>query len=154
MNEHHNLQLKERNLSPTKEALEPILGKSYAAYEALQYALPDLDIEQNWQWYTPYKVWCAKGQYFWVSIRGARKEKVLYWLYVYSEYFCVAVWFKEKNRDELLKSCVSDKTKKMIYDAGNKMGLATFPVLFKIVSEEELIDVYTLIDCKKKMEAK
>jgi len=154
MDNHKNIQLRERDVTPTREVLEQVLGNSYIAYEMLQDALPDLEMEQDWKWYTPHKVWCAKGQYFWTSARGTRKEKVLYWLHVYEGYFNVAVWFKEKNRDEVLKSNVSQKTKQMIYDAKTEMGMPTFPVVFKVTSPEELDDIYTLIDCKKKLEAK
>ena len=38
----------------------------------------------------------AKGQCFWTTRRGTKKEKVLYWLYVYKGCFNVTVWFKEK----------------------------------------------------------
>ena len=82
--------------------MEQILGDSYAAYETFQDALPGLEMEHERQWYAPYKAWFAKGQYFWATPRGTRKEKTLYWLYVYEGYFIVAVWFKEKNRAEVL----------------------------------------------------
>ena len=51
-----NLQLRDPIVTPTCELLECILGGSYAAYEALQNALPGLEMEQEWQWYTPHKL--------------------------------------------------------------------------------------------------
>lgn len=111
MNSNENLQLKNPEVMPTREMLENILGGSYAAYEALQDALPILEMEQEWQWYTPYKAWFARGQHFWTTKRGTKKEKTLYWLYVYEGYFSVAIWFKEKNRMELLNANVSEKNK-------------------------------------------
>jgi len=153
MDNHKGLQLKERDVTPTSEVLEKVLADSYIAYEIFQDMLPALEMEQNWMWYTPHKVWCAKGQYFWVTPRGTRKEKVLYWLHVYEGYFNVAVWFKEKNRDEVLKSDVNAKTKQMICDAKTEMGLPTFPVVFKVTTPDSLADIRTLIECKKKIEA-
>ena len=152
MNDHENLQLREPQVTPTRELLEQILGDSYAAYETFQDALPGLEMEQEWQWYTPYKAWFAKGRHFWVTPRGARKEKNLYWLYVYDGYFSVAVWFKEKNRMEVLRADISEKTKKLIRDAETMGKLPTFPVVFDITTVEPLADIYLLLDCKKRIE--
>ena len=60
MNRNADLQLRDPLVTPTRELLECILGGSYTAYEALQDALPGLDMEQEWQWYTPHKAWFAK----------------------------------------------------------------------------------------------
>ena len=116
MDNHEKLRLREPEVTPASEVLEQALGDSYAAYEAFQDALPNLEIEQEWQWYTPYKAWFAKGQHFWTTPRGARKEKNLYWLHVYEGYFSVAVWFKERNRAEVLMADVSEKTRQLIRD--------------------------------------
>ena len=114
--------------------------------------MPGLEMEQEWQWYTPHKAWFAKGQYFWTTLRGARKEKNLYWLYVYEGYFSVAVWFKEKNRAEALMADVRKKTKQLIRDAETMGKMPTFPVVFDITTVEPLADIYVLLDCKKKLE--
>ena len=147
-----NLRLKDPDVMPTSEILAQALGSSYAVYETFQESLPHLEIEQEWQWYTPYKAWFAKGQHWWTTPRGTRKEKNLYWLYIYDGYFSVAVWFKEKNRLELLNADVSEKTKQMICDAKTMGKLPTFPVVFDITTAEPLADIYALIDCKKRLE--
>lgn len=152
MNSNENLQLKDPEVMPTREMLENILGGSYAAYEALQDALPNLEMEQEWQWYTPYKAWFARGQHFWTTKRGTKKEKTLYWLYVYEGYFSVAIWFKEKNRMELLNANVSEKTRELIGDADTMGKLPTFPVVFDIKTIEPLTEIYELLDCKKRLE--
>ena len=152
MNCQENLRLRNPELIPTNEVLEQTLGESFGAYETFQEALPSLEIEQEWQWYTPHKAWFARGQYFWITPRGTRKEKTLYWLYVYDGYFCVAVWFKEKNRTEILDANVSVKTKELIRNAKTAGKVPTFPVMFDITTDELLADIYTLIDCKKRLE--
>jgi len=152
MSNHERLRLREPGAPPTSEVLERALGDSYAAYETFQEALPLLEIEQEWQWYTPYKAWFAKGQHWWTTPRGARKEKNLYWLYVYEGSFDVAVWFKEKNRAEILTADVGEQTKQLIRDAETMGKLPTFPVVFGIRTTEPLADIYTLIDCKKRLE--
>ena len=152
MNQHENLQLRDPGITPTCELLEQLLGGSYAAYEALQDALPELEMEQTWQWYTPHKAWFAKGQHFWTTPKGTKKEKTLYWLYVFDEYFDVAVWFKEKNRAEILSANVSEKTKQVILNSGTFGKVPTFPVVIKVTSTAALADIYTLIDWKKRLE--
>jgi len=152
MNDHKKLRLRDPEMTPTSEVLEQILGDSYAAYETFQDALPNLEIEQEWQWYTPHKAWFAKGQHFWITPRGTRKEKNLYWLYVYEGSFSVAIWFKEKNRTEVLMADVSEKTLQLIHDAKTMGKLPTFPVTFDITSAEPLADIYALLDCKKGIE--
>lgn len=152
MDNHENLWLKDPKVLPTNELLKQTLGDSYAAYEAFQNALPQLEIEQEWQWYTPYKAWFAKGQHCWTTKRGTKKEKTLYWLYVYEKHFSIAVWFKEKNRLEVLGANVSEKTTQLIQNAKTMGKLPTFPVVLDITTVEPLTDIYTLLDCKKKTE--
>jgi len=152
MNDHEKLQLRDPEVMPTNEILEQTLGDSYAAYEILQDFLPNLEIEQEWQWYTPHKAWFAKGQHFWTTPRGTRKEKNLYWLHVYEGCFSLAVWFKEKNRTEILHADVSKKTKQLIHDAETMGKVPTFPVVFDVTTDEPLADIYELIECKKQLE--
>ena len=152
MKDYGKLQLRDPGIIPTCSMLEQTLGDSYAAYEILQDALIHLEIEQDWQWYTPYKAWFAKGQHWWTTPRGAKKEKTLYWLYVYDGYFSVAVWFKEKNRTKILTTDVSEKTKQLIRDAKTMGKLPTFPVIFDITTDEYFIDIFELLDCKKRIE--
>ena len=152
MSKSENLQLRNREAMPTSEILEQTLGESYAAYEAFQEGLPNLDIEQEWQWYTPHKAWFARGQHWWTTPRGTNKEKTLYWLYIYKGFFSVAVWFKEKNRYEAMKANVSEKTQQLILDAKTHGKMPTFPVILDISSSEPLSDIYALINCKKRLE--
>ena len=152
MSNHGNLFLKEQAIEPTIGTVEQALGDSYPAYEIFQNALPNLELEQEWQWYTPYKAWFARGQHRWATPRGTKKEKTLYWLYVYEGYFDIAIWFKEKNREEILKADISEKTTQLIRNAETMGKLPTFPVVFGITTAESLADIYTLIGCKKLLE--
>ena len=152
MDKHEKLQLREREVLPTSELLKQTLGNSYTVYETFQNALAGFGIEQQWQWYTPHKAWFAKGQHKWTTPKGAKKEKNLYWLYVYEGFFSVAVWFKEKNRMEALNADVSDKTKHLILDGKTMGNMPTFPVVFDITTDEPLADIFTLMEYKKRIE--
>jgi len=152
MNNYEKLRLRNPDIMPTSEILEQVLGGSFSAYEAFQEALPELEIEQEWQWYTPHKAWFAKGQHFRTTTRGTRKEKNLYWLHVFEGTFSVAVWFKEKNREEILYANVSEKTMQLIHNTETMGKVPTFPVVFDITTDESLADLCTLIECKKELE--
>ena len=152
MHKHNELQLRDATAPPTSRDLEQTLKNSYTAYEAFQKALPGLEIEQEWQWYTPYKAWFARGQHRWTTPRGTKKEKTLYWLHVFDGHFNVAVWFKEKNRIEAINSDVSDKTRQLIIDTNTIGKVPTFPVIVDITETEPLEDIFTLIECKKRLE--
>ena len=152
MESHDKLRLRDREVFPISEILEQTLGDSYCAYEVFQDSLPNLEIEQEWQWYTPHKAWFARGQHRWTTPRGVMKEKTLYWLHVFEGYFNVVVWFKEKNRMEALNADVSEKTKHMILDARTMGNMPTFPVVFDITTTESLTDIYGLINHKKRIE--
>ena len=152
MDKSEMLRLRDPEVAPTGVVLEQVLGDSYAAYEILQDELPRLEIEQEWQWYTPHKAWFGRGQHFWTTPRGNHKEKTLYWLHVFEGYFDVAVWFKEKHRMEATNANVSERTRQMILDAKTMGKVPTFPVIFNITTPEPLADLFTLIECKKLIE--
>jgi len=152
MNNHNELQFKDPATPPSSLDLEQTLKDSFAPYKALQEALPRLEIEQEWQWYTPYKAWFARGQHRWTTPRGTKKEKTLYWLHVFCGRFSVSVWFKEKNRIEALNADVSDKTRQLISDTATMGKVPTFPVVIDITTSDSLADVFTLIECKKRLE--
>jgi len=152
MNHHEKLRLKDPDMPPTNELLMQTLAGSYAASDAFQDSLPGLALEQDWQWYMPHKAWFAKGQHFWTTPRGTKKEKNLYWLHVYEGRFSVAVWFLEKNRFEILHADVSGDAKQIIREAKTFGKMATFPVVIEVTGIESLADIYTLIDYKKRLE--
>ena len=151
------MRLREADITPTPALLkEIILGTSYDAYTKFQEGLEQVEIDQVWQYYPCMgtKAWLARGVFKWITPRCANKEKNIYWLSAWDGYFRVAIWFKEKNRAEILNAYVSDETKKLIRSAkmlGPKMQ--TFPVEFEVRTTEPLADIFTLIKYKKRLEA-
>jgi len=151
MGKHNAYGLKSPLEVPTNDVLAVVLGNSFAAYEVLQATLPQLDIEQHWQWYTPYNAWFAKGNHGWTTPKGTRKETNLYWLYPYQGYFRMALWFLEKHRGELLSAEVSEATKQIILDSRTQGKMATFPVALDVTTPENLADILVLIEWKKRL---
>jgi len=86
------------------------------------------------------------------ATRRTRKEKTLYWLHVFEGCFDVAVWFREKNRAELLAADVSSKIRRLICAAETFGKVLTFPLVIDVTTEESLADIYALIELKKKLE--
>ena len=64
----------------------------------------------------------------------------------------MAVWFKEKNRAEATRENISEKTKQIISESATFGKVPTFPVVFEIRGGEPLNDIYTIINCKKRLE--
>ena len=154
MSKHDNLRLREANVTPTSEVMRKVLGSSYDAYAAFQRELAGLELEQVWQYYMGCtKSWMARGQYKWTTPRGTNKEKTIYWLSVWDGYFKVTVWFLEKNRFEILKADVSEKTKQVIRGAKTLGKMNTFPVEFDVTDAKPLADICELIKYKKRLEA-
>ena len=155
MYDNEKLQLRDAAERPSAEGLAQALKSgSFTSYEAFAEALAGLEIEQEWQWYTPHKAWFAKGMHFWTTARGTRKEKNLYWLHVFDGFFEVAVWFLEKNREYLLNADLSDEVKQTVFEAKTFGKLATFPVMVRVEKVGQLADVYELIEWKKRLETK
>ena len=68
------------------------------------------------------------------------------------DYLILWCFFARKNRTEVLRADISEKTKKLIRDAETMGKLPTFPVVFDITTVEPLADIYLLLDCKKRIE--
>jgi len=155
MSKNKDLRLNEPDIFPTNEVIAGVLGAGYGTYAKFLEGLTGLELENEWKYFAHCtKSWLARGQYRWTTMRGAKKEKVIYWLSACDGYFNVTVWFLGKNRMEILQSDVSEETKKIIRNAkvfGTNMN--TFPVEFSPVTNEKLADIFTLIKYKKKMEA-
>lgn len=152
MEHHEELALRNAAISPTDELLAAILGEGYGTYAALQAALPSLELEQAWQWYAPHRAWLARGQHVYTTKRGTKKEKTHYWLHVYDAHFCVAVWFKEKNRGALLCADLPEQAKSRIRRAETMGKLPTFPVLLDLSADAPLSELFALLALKKELE--
>lgn len=150
-----NMRLREKEVTPTHEVIEKAIGSSsFSVYETFLDGLADFDIELLWQYYAcSCKSWMARGQYVWVSPRGAKKEKNIFWLSAWDGYFTVAVWFLGKNREKVLDLKISKETKQKVMNAKIFGKMNTFPVEFSITDVKQLADVYELIKCKKALEA-
>jgi hypothetical protein len=151
------LRLRDPDIFPSTEVLAEVFGDSYGAYEVFRDALAGLDIELEWKYYpSPMcgKCWLAQGKYRYITPRGANKDKTIFWFSAWDGYFNVAIWFKEINRDEILRADVSDETKKLIRNAKLfSQKMRTFPLEFEVRTAEQLADIYTLIRYKKRLEA-
>ena len=77
MNDHENLQLREPQVTPTRELLEQILGDSYAAYETFQDALPGLEMEQESMVYSLQGLVCKRTTLLGNAERSQEREKPL-----------------------------------------------------------------------------
>jgi len=151
------IRLTDPAVTPTPDVIKAALGSnSYGAYQKFLSGLADLEIENEWKYYPCFcgKAWMARGEYRWTTPRGANKVKNIYWMSAWDGYFVVAVWFKEDNRAEALRSDVSEHTKKLIR-AGKMFSpkMRTFPVEFEVRETQQVADIFTMLRLKQKLEA-
>ena len=142
-------ELKDNSAEPTDDVIKQALGNLYDVYLDFLELINRIEVEQNWQWYKPYKAWLAKGQYWYLNSRGIKKEKNLYWLHVYKGYFYVVVWFLEKDREQVLKVCKSEEIKNTVMNSAILGKMKTFPVMIKVADNKFLLDIHLLIELRK-----
>ncbi len=79
-----------------------------------------------WKFFNDGKVWLAKGEYRWVSPRGANKAKPIFWLSIWKGYFEVSFHFAHAIPEEIAELPLSDKTMGSVRGNGEIKGNVTW----------------------------
>lgn len=130
---------KDRNIEPNDENLKIILGDSFSAYKTLIEKLSDFEVSLEWRFYKD-GGWLAKA---------TRKKKTIFWGEPGSGYFTIAIHFNERNKEGVLELDIADELKQIFSNTPSNGGKLT-TLKIKIYSEDELPDVYQLIDYKRR----
>jgi hypothetical protein len=141
--------LRDPNIQPTNDVIAAALGEQYAAYTQFLDMLAGFDVTPQWRYYNDGKAWLAKGLYQWKSLRGAAKEKTIFWLSIWDGFFRVSFFFAEKTQSGLRSLTVGENTKKMIENAKLMGKLKFFPLVFDVRSDDQFNDLGALIDYQK-----
>jgi len=130
---------KDKSVEPNAENLSLVLGDSFLAYEILKEKLSDFEAELEWRFYKD-GGWLAKI---------TRKKKTLIWGSAEDGFFSASFLFAEKPhlRAGVLELDISAdlKNKLVSTPGGNYFSLA-----IDVYSENDLPDVYKLIEYKKR----
>jgi len=131
---------KDKSIEPVDENLSIVLGSSFSAYKALLEKLSDFEAGLEWRFYKD-GGWLAKV---------TRKKKTIFWGQPEAGCFAIAFHFNERNKQGVLELDIADELKQIFSNAPiNASKLITLKI--DIYRENELPDVYQLIDYKKRI---
>ncbi len=102
------IRLKNKEIFPTDEVLENILGESFTAFKCLNDVLLSHEIILEWNFYKDGNAWLCKLLF---------KKKNLGWISVCERYFNVTCYFTEKHIEKIEGSAISQSTKEIFYSA-------------------------------------
>ena len=143
--------LRDPGVEPTGEVIAEGLGAANSAYTKFIEGLKDYGITLiDWRYYNDGKAWLSKGEYKWITPRGANKVKPIFWLSIWNGFFKVAFFFGFDIQKELLELPISQNAKEIIKNA-NPMGktMRFMPVVLDITNEAQLNDIYVLAEFRK-----
>lgn len=126
------LKLKNKEIFPSEEVLENVLGESFAAFKCLNNAFLSHEIIPEWNYYRDGNVWLCKLLF---------KKKNLGWISVCDGCFNITCYFTEKHIEKIECSAISQSTKETFYSAKSHGRLIpmTIPVHNNQLPEDVLI---------------
>lgn len=143
--------LRDITVLPTNEQICECLGSVGITYNFFLKVLKEHDIRlSEWRYYNDGKAWLAKGEYTWITKRGTRKVKPIFWISIWEGFFKVSFNFSEKNRDSLLRLPLSqDRLNLIAAVKANGKTNKFLAVLFDVVCEKQLKDILVLAQFRK-----
>ena len=134
--------LKDPDVFPNKEILQKTLGKSYSAYERLinDVTGPGYCLEPVWNFYKDGKAWLCKVVF---------KKKTVFWLSVWNQYFKVAFYFTEKNKQGIDTLDIDNKIKQDFIN--HKPVGKLLPLVLNINSDNQVKDALTVAGYKMRL---
>jgi len=143
--------LRDPDIQPTSKIIAEGLGEAYKIYTKFVKNLESYGISlMDWRFYNDGKAWLSKGEYKWITPRGTKKVKPIFWLSIWNGFFRVSFFFSASVQAELQNLSISHDTKELIMNA-KPMGktMRFIPVVIDIKTEEQFSDVYTIAQFRK-----
>ena len=130
--------LKDPNTKLTDEFLSTVLRDSYTAWNVFNGKLPSYEIVLEWRHYKD-GGWLAKAVY---------KKKTVFWCSVSDSFFTINFSFSEKPhlRASVQELDISDDVKNSIVSTPKGKS---FSIKINVYNENQLSNIYALIDYKK-----
>ena len=130
--------LKDPNTQLTDEFLAAVLGDSFAAWKVFYESLPNFGISLEWRYYKD-GGWLAKC---------TQKKKTIIWVSASEGFFSASFLFSEKPqyRAGIQELGISDDIKNRFTSTPTGKW---FSIAIDVYQENQLLDVYKLIDYKK-----
>ena len=126
------VKLGNKEIFPSDDVLENILGESFTAFKCLNDALLSYEIIPEWNYYKDGSAWLCKMLF---------KKKNLGWISVCDGYFNITCYFTEKHIGKIEDSAISQSTKETFYTAKahGRLIPMTIPVHNNQLPEDVLI---------------
>ena len=133
--------LKDPTVHPTNEIVFSFIGEKKVLWEMLHQKLNDeqKEISTEWRYYNDGKSWLY---------RGLKKDKVIFWVGVFQDYFNVTFYLSKKAEELIANSELPVKMKKDFEDTKDQK----FRSISVMVMEEADIDnILKLVKVKLKV---
>jgi hypothetical protein len=127
-----------KDIPPTEPILKEALGNLYSAYKEILELTDAFDHE--WKYYGTKIGW---------QLKATRKGKALFWLTPLERSFRIGFAMRENERELLLKSSVSPKSKEQL--AAAKKYPEGYPLRFEITKKTDMKDVRTVLEVLKEL---
>ncbi len=134
------IKLKNKEIFPSDEVLENILGKSFTAFKCLNNGLLSQEIIPEWNYYRDGCAWLCKMLF---------KKKNLGWISVCDGYFNITCYFTEKHIEKIEGSDISQSTKEKFYIT--KPSGRLIPMTISVDNEQLPKDILIMVLFKKSL---
>lgn len=134
--------LRASDVFPSDTVLEEALGGDvHAVLRSLLETIENEDyaVSVEWRFYNDGKAWLGKATH---------KKKTVFWLSVWEGYFKMSFLFTEKHRESIAELKIDKNSKKEF--ARTQATGRLIPLIMSIHTKEQIPDVLTLIQFKKK----
>ena len=131
--------LREQEICPSEEVLKNALGSNYSAFEIFRETITEpFGLTLEWNYYKDGKSWLSKI---------CNKKKTIFWLSVWDTFFQIGFFFTEKHLEGIAALDIAEKIKE---DFLKTKSVGKFlPMIFRINSEDQLADLFKVVEFKK-----
>lgn len=137
-----NPQLRDKNVVPSKEGLQQVLGDSFSVFNEMMQIItnPEYGLTPQWNYYNDGKAWLCKVCY---------KKKTIFWLSVWDKFFKAAIYFSEEKGRGIADLNI-DKNIKSDFKQSKPSG-KLFPLIINMSRREQITDLLKIIEYKKSL---
>ena len=138
--DNETILLREREIEPTNEVLENVLGKElFIIYQELIKIFADeFSLEPQWQFYKDGNAWLCKVVY---------KKKTILWLSIWKNFIKTGFYFTEKTRIGILELDIDNKIKE-VFEVAKPIG-KLIPLIIDINQQKQIKDLKEVVKYKK-----
>ncbi|MBS4057729.1 MAG: DUF3788 family protein [Bacteroidales bacterium] len=134
------LLLREKEIEPSNEVLENVLGKElFIIYQELIKLFTDeFNLEPQWQFYKDGNAWLCKVVF---------KKKTILWLSIWKDYIKTGFYFTDQTGIGVLELGIDNKIKEA-FEVAKPIG-KLIPLVLDINQQEQIKDLKEVVRYKK-----